>query len=118
MTPISHDMRDALTPGFDVVERRGDVVPPVLRQRHFDRRVLASQVPHRPEADRHSGAFEDDVGGLGVGPGRVAAARVPRDADLHGLAVAHQLVADVQVGCAPEVSLQALHSKYYRERAW
>ena len=35
-------------------------------------------------------------------------ARVPRDADLHVLAVADDLVADVELRCSPKICFQAL----------
>jgi hypothetical protein len=48
-----------------------------------------------------------------VGAGCVSSAGVPGHTDLHGLTVAHQLVANVQVGCFPEVGFQSLKFKKF-----
>ena len=76
---LSNKIRSSVTKraGLNVVERHGDVIPSGFSQRHFDGRVLASEVSHRPVTDRHSGTLEHYVRGLGVDPGRVPAPGVP-----------------------------------------
>ena len=92
----------------------GQVVPVVLQQHQRDRRVLAALVVGVPAPDpgpitaqyyntltNHSPpearALDDDVRLLGGRAAGVAAAGVPAGQHRHRLAVAHQLVADVEI---------------------
>ena len=72
-------------PSLDVVKRRRNVIPLVLRQGDFDRRVLSSQIPDSSKSDCHSGSFENDVRSFRVGAGGVTSSGVPRNTDLHVL---------------------------------